>query len=130
MYFDVAFAQSQSYFFPSFSSSSFYCVKKNAVTLKHMPATTMTIKNQTKKKRKPLYEQNLRARQRLEFGKGRKENEEEWGRERESEKIHPTKFHEESSSASFFDFRNCSYICAFENECILQVLRCKLLHNT
>lgn len=39
MHFDIAFAHSQLDF-------SFYCVKKNkiTVTLKHMPATMMTIK--------------------------------------------------------------------------------------
>lgn len=36
MFFDVAFAHLQLYM-------DFYCVK-NTVTLKHMPATTMTIK--------------------------------------------------------------------------------------
>lgn len=44
MFFDVAFAHLQLYM-------GFYCVK-NTVTLKHMPATTMTIKFVRKKKSK------------------------------------------------------------------------------
>lgn len=44
MHFDIAFAHSQLDF-------SFYCVKKNkiTVTLKHMPATMMTIKIESEK---------------------------------------------------------------------------------